>query len=66
MSMKHFLTHISRLCRHFFHIVSNIRPIIWIGLYLCLIPIFALIYQAMPDEQFRIPEGGGTNFGSWL
>ncbi len=64
--MNHFLTHISRLSRHFFHIVSNIRPIIWIGLYLCLIPIFALIYQAMPAGQFRIPEGGGTDFGSWL
>lgn len=51
---------------HFFHVVSNIRPIVWIGLYICVIPIFALIYWALPDNQFRIPEGDATGFGSWI
>lgn len=52
--------------RHFFHVVSNVRPIAWIALYLALMPIFALIYWALPDGQFRIPDGGATDFGSWL
>lgn len=56
----------SRKLKHFFHVVSNIRPIVWIGLYICLMPIFALIYWWLPDGQFRIPDGGGTDFGSWL
>lgn len=51
---------------HFFHVVSNIRPVVWIGLYICATPIFALIYWALPDGQFRIPEGAGTDYGSWL
>ena len=50
----------------FFHVVSNIRPIVWIGFYVCLVPVFALIYWALPDGQFRIPDGAGTDFGSWL
>lgn len=52
--------------RHFFHVVSNVRPIIWMGLYLCLIPVFALIYHWLPDGQFRIPDAGGVDYGSWL
>lgn len=52
--------------RHFFHVVSNIRPIVWMGLYIVVIPIFALIYWGLPDGQFRIPDGGTTDFGSWL
>ena len=52
--------------RHFFHIISNIRPIFWIGLYVCLTPIFATIYWALPDGQFRIPDNAGTDWGSWL
>lgn len=52
--------------KHFFHVVSNIRPIVWIGLYVAITPVFALIYQALPDGQFRIPDGGTTDFGSWL
>ena len=51
---------------HFFHVVSNIRPIIWIGLYVCITPIFALIYWALPDGQFRVPDGASTDYGSWL
>lgn len=57
---------ISNRIRHFFHIVSNVRPIAWIGIYLCLMPVFAFIYWALPDGQFRIPDGGATDFGSWL
>ena len=52
--------------RHFFHVVSNIRPIVWIGIYVCITPIFALIYWALPDGQFRIPDNAGTDYGSWL
>lgn len=52
--------------RHFFHVVSNIRPIVWICLYVCLIPIFALIYNWLPEGQFRIPDNGHTDYGSWL
>lgn len=52
--------------KHFFHVVSNVRPIVWIGLYIAITPVFALIYWALPDTQFRIPDGAGTDFGSWL
>lgn len=52
--------------RHFFHVVSNVRPIVWICLYVALMPIFALIYNWLPDGQFRIPDGGTTDYGSWL
>lgn len=56
----------SQRVAHFFHVVSNIRPVVWIGLYICITPIFALIYWALPDGQFRIPENAGTDYGSWL
>lgn len=46
--------------------VSNIRPVVWIGIYVFITPIFALIYWALPDGQFRIPEGASTDYGSWL
>lgn len=52
--------------RHFFHVVPNVRPIIWIGSYIGLVPVFAVIYWLLPDGQFRIPDGAGTDFGSWL
>lgn len=57
---------ISNRIKHFFHVVSNVRPIVWICLYVVLTPIFAGIYALMPDGQFRIPEGAGTDYGSWL
>ena len=57
---------ISDRLKHFFHVVSNIRPVVWIALYVVVIPVFALIYQAIPAGQFRIPDGGTTDFGSWL
>lgn len=60
------LHYLSRRIRHFFHVISNVRPIVWIVLYVALTPIFALIYQALPDGQFRIPDGAGTDYGSWL
>ena len=60
------LTYLSNKTRHFFHVVSNVRPIIWMGLYLALIPIFALIYHWLPDGQFRVPDNGGVDYGSWL
>lgn len=60
------LNYLSNRIRHLFHVISNVRPIIWMGLYLCLIPIFALIYHWLPDGQFRIPDAGGVDYGSWL
>ncbi len=51
---------------HFFHVVSNIRPIIWIGAYVAVMPLFAFIYWALPDAQFRIPDGAATDYWSWL
>lgn len=52
--------------RHFFHILSNVRPIYWICTYIVLMPLFALIYWCLPDGEFRIPSGAGTDYGSWL
>lgn len=60
------LRNISDWIKHFFHVVSNIRPVFWILLYIGLVPVFALIYWWLPDTQFRIPGGAGTDFGSWL
>ena len=57
---------ISTRLKHFFHVVSNIRPIVWIALYVALVPVFALIYWWLPDSQFRIPDSAGTDFGSWV
>ena len=56
----------SQRLSHFFHVVSTIRPIVWIGLYVCITPLFAVVYWALPLSQFRIPEGAGTDYGSWL
>lgn len=39
---------------------------VWLTVYLCLIPIFALIYQLLPDSQFRIPGDDMPDYGSWL
>lgn len=52
--------------QHFFHIVSNIHPIVWIVSYVLLTPIFATIYWAMPLSQFRSPDLASTDWGSWL
>lgn len=57
---------VSNKLKHFFHVVSNIRPIVWIGLYVAVVPVFALVYWLLPDGQFRIPDGGTTDFGSWI
>lgn len=57
---------ISDRLKHFFHVVSNVRPIVWIGAYVALVPVFAVLYWLLPDGQFRIPDGGTTDFGSWI
>ncbi|MCH5227114.1 MAG: two pore domain potassium channel family protein [Muribaculaceae bacterium] len=57
---------LSQRLSHFFHLVSDIQPIVWIGLWLCATPVFAFIYWLLPDGQFRVPEGDGTGYGSWL
>lgn len=57
---------LSEYLAHFFHVVSEVRPVVWMGLYVCATPIFALIYWALPDDQFRIPDGAGVDYGSWF
>lgn len=57
---------VSQDVSHFFHKVSEIRPIVWVCLYIGITPLFALIYWGLPDGQFRIPDGAGTDYGSWL
>lgn len=52
--------------RHFFHKVSNVRPIIWICVYLVNVPLFALFYSLLSPGEFRIPDGGTGDFGAWL
>lgn len=52
--------------RHFFHVVSNVRPLVWISGYVLLIPIFGLLYWMVPVEQFRMPAGEGISYGNWL
>lgn len=64
--MSEFFQNTSRHFRHFFHVVSNIRPLVWMCVYVLAVPVFAVIYYAVPDGQFRIPDGGGVDFGSWL
>lgn len=51
---------------HFFHVVSNVRPIVWIGLYVAVTPLFALIYWLLPEGQFRIPDATPMDYGSCL
>ncbi|MDE7180323.1 MAG: potassium channel family protein [Muribaculaceae bacterium] len=57
---------ISDRLKHFWHVVSNVRPIYWLCLYISLVPIFALFYWWIPEVQFRIPDGGTADYGGWL
>lgn len=66
MAKLQFLHTLSLKIKHLFHVVSNVRPMVWIGMYVLLIPIFAFIYWLLPDGQFRIPDQGTTDYGSWL
>lgn len=66
MTILDILKKLSDDARHFFHVVSNIRPLFWIGLYVFLMPVFAFIYWALPAGEFHIPDGGSTGYGSWL
>lgn len=52
--------------RHEFHVISNVRPIVWICIYVGIIPVFAFFYWLLPEGAFRIPDGGGTDYGSWI
>lgn len=65
MSHK-FLDKLSYSSLHFFHVLSNIRPIFWIGLYIAVTPLFALIYWILPEGQFRIPDENPMDYGSCL
>lgn len=66
VSLQKTLHALSVRLRHFFHIISNIRPIVWIALYVSLIPIFAYFYSQLPDCQFRAPDGADRDYGAWL
>lgn len=64
--MNSFIHTLSVRTKHFFHVCSTIRPIAWLSLYIVLVPLFALIYRALPAGEFRIPDGASDGFGSWL
>lgn len=54
--------------RHFFHVVSNIRPVVWIGLYVALTPVFALIYicGCPTDNSASLPEEAPTSVHGYI
>lgn len=52
--------------RHIFHVLSNVRPLVWMCIYFGLIPLFAFFYWLLPAGEFRIPDGGGVDYGSWI
>lgn len=60
------MKNISRWFSHLFHVTSNVRPLVWISGYVVLIPVFAFVYWLLPAGEFRVPDGAGTDFGSWL
>lgn len=60
------LQKISDYFRHEFRVISQVRPIVWIMLYIIVIPTFALIYHWLPDNQFRMPDGAPTDYAAWL
>lgn len=64
--MNREMTLLSNKTKHFFHVVSNIRPIVWIATYLALVPLFALLYDMLPPGEFRVPDGGAMGYGAWL
>lgn len=51
---------------HFFHLVSNVKPLVWISGYALLIPLFAFFYWLLPAGQFRVPDGVTLDFGNWM
>lgn len=61
-----YLQSISSGLRHFWHAVSNVRPIYWLLLYLGVVPVFALIYYWLPRDQFHLVEGATGAYGDWL
>lgn len=65
-AMNRFLHLLSVKVRHFFHVCSTIRPVVWLSLYIILVPLFALFYYMLPPGEFRIPDGGTVGYGSWL
>lgn len=60
------INRISIAIKQFFARCARVRPVIWIGLYVAVVPIFALLYWTLPDAQFRIPDNAPTDYGSWL
>lgn len=60
------LNKLSTQTLHFFHVLSNVRPIVWIGLYVAVTPLFALVYWILPEGQFRIPDENPMDYGSCL
>ena len=57
---------LSNLTIHFFHKLSNVRPIVWIAIYIGVTPLFALIYWLLPEGQFRIPDDNPMDYGSCI
>lgn len=57
---------VSRKARHIFHVISNVRPLVWIGVYLLAIPVFAVFYSMLPQGSFRVPDGDTFDFGACI
>lgn len=39
---------------------------VWVSIYLALVPAFATVYYLMPRSEFRYPGDAATDFGSWV
>lgn len=64
--MMRLIDNLQNRCMHFFHVLSNVRPIFWICLYIVVTPIFALIYWLLPEAQFRIPDDNPMDYRACL
>lgn len=51
---------------HLFHVMSNVKPIVWICIYIGVTPLFALVYWLLPESQFRIPDDNPMDFRACL
>lgn len=59
-------TEFSNWLKHFWHVVSNVRPIYWITLYIALVPLFAFFYWLLPLGEFRMPADATGGYGDWI
>lgn len=46
--------------------MSHVRPLVWVSIYLALVPAFAAVYYLIPRSEFHYPADVSTDFGSWI